>query len=113
VINFITKKDYQGGTVTVGADNPQHDGGFANNFNVGYGWGDLEKNGFNIFAMVDHQSTAPHRRHPARLQHPLRRRPVGVDLPGQLGAGRPRRQPCRSRLHHRQPPDPGKTASAR
>jgi iron complex outermembrane receptor protein len=55
VINFITKKDYQGGTVTIGADNPQHDGGFANNFNAGYGWGDLDKNGFNIFAMVDHQ----------------------------------------------------------
>ncbi|MYM32011.1 TonB-dependent receptor [Duganella sp. CY15W] len=55
VINFITKKDYQGGTITVGADNPQHDGGFANNFNAGYGWGDLDKNGFNIFAMVDHQ----------------------------------------------------------
>jgi iron complex outermembrane receptor protein len=55
VINFITKKSYQGGTVTLGADNPQHDGGFANNFNVGYGWGDLETNGFNIFAMVDHQ----------------------------------------------------------
>jgi iron complex outermembrane receptor protein len=56
VINFITKKDYQGGTVTLGADNPQHDGGFANNANIGYGWGDLDKNGFNIFAMVDHQS---------------------------------------------------------
>ena len=56
VINFITKKDYTGATITVGADNPQHDGGFANNFNVGYGWGDLDKNGFNIFAMVDHQS---------------------------------------------------------
>jgi iron complex outermembrane receptor protein len=56
VINFITKKSYQGGTVTIGADNPQHDGGFANNFNIGYGWGDLDKNGFNIFAMVDHQA---------------------------------------------------------
>ncbi|MYM21888.1 TonB-dependent receptor [Duganella sp. FT135W] len=55
VINFITKKDYQGGTVTLGADNPQHDGGFTNNANIGYGWGDLDKNGFNIFAMVDHQ----------------------------------------------------------
>ncbi|TFW19110.1 TonB-dependent receptor [Duganella callida] len=55
VINFITKKDYQGGTITVGADNPQHDGGFANNFNAGYGWGDLNQQGFNIFAMVDHQ----------------------------------------------------------
>jgi iron complex outermembrane receptor protein len=56
VINFITKKDYTGGTVTLGADNPQHDGGFANSANLGYGFGDLEKDGFNIFAMVDHQS---------------------------------------------------------
>jgi iron complex outermembrane receptor protein len=55
VINFITKKDFQGATITVGADNPQHDGGAANNANIGYGWGDLEKNGFNIFAMVDRQ----------------------------------------------------------
>ena len=56
VINFITKKDYQGGTVTVGADSPQHDGGFSKNANIGYGFGDLDKDGFNIFAMVDHQS---------------------------------------------------------
>ncbi|MRW91368.1 TonB-dependent receptor [Duganella sp. FT80W] len=55
VINFITKKDYQGGTITLGADSPQHAGGSANNFNAGYGWGDLDKNGFNIFAVVDHQ----------------------------------------------------------
>ena len=56
VINFITKKDWQGGTVTVGADSPQHDGGFAKSANLGYGFGDLDKDGFNIFAMVDHQS---------------------------------------------------------
>ncbi|HEX5344982.1 MAG TPA: TonB-dependent receptor [Duganella sp.] len=56
VINFITKKDYTGGTVTVGADSPQHDGGFSKNANIGYGFGDLDKDGFNIFAMFDHQS---------------------------------------------------------
>jgi iron complex outermembrane receptor protein len=56
VINFITKKDWQGGTVTVGADSPQHDGGFGKSANLGYGFGDLDKDGFNIFAMVDHQS---------------------------------------------------------
>jgi iron complex outermembrane receptor protein len=56
VINFITKKDYQGGTVTVGADSPQHDGGFSKNANFGFGYGDLDKDGFNIFAMFDHQS---------------------------------------------------------
>lgn len=55
VINFITKKDYQGGTVTIGADSPEKNGGDASNFNVGYGWGDLDKQGFNIFAMVDRQ----------------------------------------------------------
>jgi iron complex outermembrane receptor protein len=56
VINFITKKDWQGGTVTIGGDSPQHTGGFSKNANIGYGWGDLDKNGFNVFAMVDHQS---------------------------------------------------------
>jgi len=55
VINFITRKDYQGGTVTIGADSPQHPGGFSNNANIGYGFGDLENNGYNVFAMVDHQ----------------------------------------------------------
>jgi iron complex outermembrane receptor protein len=55
VINFITKKDYQGGTFTAGADSPQHPGGAANNFNLGYGFGDLEEKGYNVFAMVDHQ----------------------------------------------------------
>jgi iron complex outermembrane receptor protein len=55
VINFITKKDYQGVTITAGADSPQHPGGAANNANIGAGWGDLDKQGFNVFAMVDHE----------------------------------------------------------
>jgi iron complex outermembrane receptor protein len=55
VINFITKKDYQGGTITVGGDSPQHPGGAANNANIGYGFGDLDKQGFNVFAMIDHE----------------------------------------------------------
>src|SRR4051812_3902401 len=33
VINFITKKDFTGGTVTVGADNPQRSGGKGKNAN--------------------------------------------------------------------------------
>lgn len=55
VINFITKKDYRGGTVTVGADSTQHGGGSANNVNLGFGFGDLQDDGYNVFAMVDHQ----------------------------------------------------------
>ena len=55
VINFITKKDWQGGTATVGADSPRKDGGTSRSANIGYGFGDLETDRFNIFAMVDHQ----------------------------------------------------------
>ncbi|WP_394779187.1 TonB-dependent receptor [Undibacterium sp.] len=56
VINFITKKDFKGFTITAGADSPQHDGGKSNNINVGFGFGDLNKDGYNIFGVVDHQS---------------------------------------------------------
>ncbi|QGZ41464.1 iron complex outermembrane receptor protein [Pseudoduganella flava] len=55
VINFITKKDFTGGIVTVGGDSPQHPGGQSVNTNVGYGYGDVEKDGFNFFAMADFQ----------------------------------------------------------
>ncbi len=55
VINFITRKDFTGGTVTVGYDSPQHDGGQSKNINIGGGYGDLDKDGFNVFAVLDHQ----------------------------------------------------------
>ncbi|NKF23957.1 TonB-dependent receptor [Solimonas marina] len=53
VINFITKKDYQGGTLTLGYDKPQHDGGESRNANIGFGYGDYDTQGFNIFAFGD------------------------------------------------------------
>ncbi|NRR33068.1 TonB-dependent receptor [Oxalobacteraceae bacterium] len=56
VINFITKKDYTGFTGTVGIDSPQKKGGMSKSVNLGFGYGTLDKEGFNIFAMVDHQS---------------------------------------------------------
>lgn len=55
VINFITKKNYSGGTVTLGYDDPQHPGGDAYNANLGGGYGDLETQGFNIFGFLDLQ----------------------------------------------------------
>ena len=53
VINFITRNDYQGGSVTVGVDRPQHKGGRSENANVGFGFGDLSKQGFNVFGFLD------------------------------------------------------------
>ncbi len=55
VINFITKKDMTGGSITIGADSPQHPGGKSTNLNVGYGFGDLAKDGFNVIGFFDHQ----------------------------------------------------------
>jgi iron complex outermembrane receptor protein len=57
VINFITRKNLTGGTITVGGDSPQHPGGAGNSANVGFGFGDLNTDGYNIYAMVDHQAT--------------------------------------------------------
>ncbi|ALV09065.1 TonB-dependent receptor [Roseateles depolymerans] len=55
VINFITKKDYTGGSVNIGYESPQHAGGKSGNFNIGYGYGDLDQQGFNVFGFVDYQ----------------------------------------------------------
>jgi len=58
VINFITRNDYAGGTITVGVDRPQREGGEGRGVNVGVGFGDLENDGFNIFGFVDVQNQA-------------------------------------------------------
>jgi iron complex outermembrane receptor protein len=55
VINFITKKDFQGGAITAGLDSPQHPGGRGYNANVAYGFGDLDTNGWNFSVVYDHQ----------------------------------------------------------
>jgi len=55
VINFITRKDYQGGSITLGADSPTQPGGDARNANIGFGFGDLQEKGFNVFGFVDYQ----------------------------------------------------------
>jgi len=55
VINFITRKDFKGGTIMLQAQKPQHDGGKSSNANIGYGFGDLETNGYNIMGMLDLQ----------------------------------------------------------
>jgi len=53
VINFITRNDYQGGSITLGADVPEAKGGKAESANVGFGFGDLSKQGFNVFGFID------------------------------------------------------------
>ena len=55
VINFITKSNLQGGSITLGLDQPEKSGGKSRNFNVAYGFGDLQKQGFNLFGSVSYR----------------------------------------------------------
>jgi iron complex outermembrane receptor protein len=55
VINFITRKDYQGGTFSLGYDQPEHGGGTQYSANAGFGFGSLDDQGFNVFGFVDYQ----------------------------------------------------------
>jgi len=73
VINFITKKDFQGGVISLGTDKPQHPGGRGYNANVAYGWGDLDTKGWNISAVYDHQE----QNHVGGTERPFNTRFVG------------------------------------
>ena len=55
VINFITKTNLQGGSITLGADSPEKSGGKTRNFNAAYGYGDLQKQGFNLFGSISYR----------------------------------------------------------
>jgi iron complex outermembrane recepter protein len=48
VINFITKKDYQGGQVQVNFDHPQEAGGGSGEADLTFGHGDLASDGYNF-----------------------------------------------------------------
>jgi iron complex outermembrane receptor protein len=48
VINFITKKDYNGGEVNVNYSKPQHAGGSSDDVDLSYGIGNLASDGYNL-----------------------------------------------------------------
>lgn len=55
VINFILKKNLQGGTIEAGYSQPgQSSAGSSSNVNATYGFGDLEKDRFNVLASFRH-----------------------------------------------------------
>ncbi|KQV89053.1 TonB-dependent receptor [Pelomonas sp. Root1237] len=55
VINFITRKDFRGGEVTVSYEQPQHTGGTIASAQGGIGFGDLAKDKFNILGTFSFQ----------------------------------------------------------
>ncbi len=53
VINFITRSDYQGGSISGEYTSPQHSGGTDKRATVSGGFGDLNRDNYNIFAVLD------------------------------------------------------------
>jgi len=53
VINFITKRSFTGVSATVEAVVPQQTGGREKRANVTGGFGDLQKDGYNVFGILD------------------------------------------------------------
>ncbi|MFD2454199.1 TonB-dependent receptor [Ideonella paludis] len=58
VINFITRRDYQGVEVNALVGNTQEGGAGKRSASVAGGWGDFSKDGFNVFGVLDVQSTS-------------------------------------------------------
>ncbi|MGN7873709.1 TonB-dependent receptor [Roseateles sp. 22389] len=50
VVNFVLKKNVQGGNLTANYSNPAGAGGTAYNISATYGLGDLQRDGFNVVA---------------------------------------------------------------
>src|SRR5579863_3171517 len=48
VINFITKKDYNGGEVNLNYSHPEHPGGSSDDVDLTYGIGNLASDGYNL-----------------------------------------------------------------
>ncbi|MGM9515628.1 TonB-dependent receptor [Roseateles sp. DB2] len=58
VINFITRKDYQGIELNASAGNTSEGGGGKRTASLAGGLGDLTRDGFNLFAVLDLQKTS-------------------------------------------------------
>ncbi len=57
VINFITRKDFQGGDASLYIGRTKEGGAEKRSFTLGGGIGDLRKDGYNVFAVMDAQHT--------------------------------------------------------
>ncbi|MBV8633152.1 MAG: TonB-dependent receptor, partial [Burkholderiaceae bacterium] len=57
VINFILRKNYNGGEVAVSHGNTSGGGGTDNRQTLSYGFGDLSKDRFNVFGTLDYHKT--------------------------------------------------------
>ena len=77
VINFITRKDYQGGELRIYTLSTQQGGAGKTTASISGGFGDLSKDGFNVWGAADVQKLDP-------LRSSQRKFIQEYDLPGRL-----------------------------
>ena len=77
VINFITRKDYRGIEVNASAGDSREGGGGKRSASLAGGVGDLSRNGFNLFGVLDLQKTSS-------LNASQRKFIQELDIPGRL-----------------------------
>ncbi len=59
VINFIMRRDFTGADVSAFGTSTDRGGGDSRKYNATIGWGDLDKNRFNVVASFDYQKDKP------------------------------------------------------
>lgn len=57
VINFITKKSFEGLNISVGATQPEESGGDKQDISIFGGYGNLDEQGYNVYGVVDYRKT--------------------------------------------------------
>lgn len=77
VINFITRRDYQGAEVSASVLKTQQGGGGKRTASIAGGFGDVARDGYNVMAVLDLQKTE-------RLASSQRKFVEKLDIPGRL-----------------------------
>jgi len=83
VINFITRKDYQGLDLAATYNKTKEGGAGKQTFTISGGTGDLRKDGFNIFGALDVQQLDAMR---SRQREFIRNRPLATNLPALMSS---------------------------
>lgn len=83
VINFITRKDYQGVDLNASIANTQQGGAGKRTASISAGAGDLNKDGFNVFGVLDVQRLDPLR---STQRAFIQDRPLATTLPALMSS---------------------------
>ncbi len=83
VINFITRKDFQGAQVSLGAEGTQESGAGKRTASIGFGTGSIAKDGYNIFGVFDFQQLDSLRSTQRKF---IQERPLATNLPALMSS---------------------------